>query len=81
MTTSEIKKLKIDKTYTDLDLATEDEKSRIYTRLKTLSNEALQQIEDKQYAEGFMKCHPDVKTIRCYGIAFCRRWVEIAVKG
>ena len=81
ITLSEIKKLKIDKTYTDLDLATEDEKSRIYTRLKTLSNEALQQIEDKQYAEGFMKCHPDVKTIRCYGIAFCRRWVEIAVKG
>ena len=41
----------------------------------------MQQIEDQQYVEGFMQRHPDVKTVRCYGIAFCRRWVEIAMKG
>ena len=78
---SELKKLNIEKEYQELDAATDDEKSRIFTRLAALKDEALQQIEDQQYVEGFMQRHPDVKTVRCYGIAFCRRWVEIAMKG
>ena len=78
---SELKKLGITRAYQDLDVATDDEKSRISTRLAALANEALQQIEDRQYVEGFMQRHPDVKTVRCYGMAFCRRWVEIAMKG
>ena len=39
---SELKKLKIDKVYTDVDSATDDEKMRICTRLKALFCEALQ---------------------------------------
>ena len=39
---SELKKLKIDKVYTDVDSATDDEKLRICTRLKALFCEALQ---------------------------------------
>ena len=78
---SELKKINITREYTDLDNATDDEKSRICTQLAALKDEALQQIEDQQYVEGFMRRHPDVKTVRCYGVAFCRRWVEIAMKG
>ena len=78
---SELKKLGIDRAYQDLDSATDEEKSRIRTRLLALKDIALQQIEDCQYVEGFIKRHPDVKTVRCYGIAFCRRWVEVAMKG
>ena len=78
---SDLKKLGITREYKDLDAATDDEKSRICTRLVALKDEALQQIEDRQYVEGFMQRHPDVKTVRRYGIAFCRRWVEIAMKG
>ena len=78
---SELKKINITREYTDLDNATDDEKSRICTQLAVLKDEALQQIEDQQYVEGFMRRHPDVKTVRCYGVAFCRRWVEIAMKG
>ena len=78
---SELKKLGITRAYKDVEAATDDEKSRICTRLGALANEALQQIDDRKYAEGFMKRHPDVKTVRCYGIAFCRRWVDIAMKG
>ena len=81
ITPSELQKLGITREYTNLDAATEDEKSRIDARLDVLKNEALKQIEDRQYAEGFIQRHPDVKNIRCYGIAFCRRWVEIAMKG
>ena len=81
VTESELKKLNIEKTYQELDAATDDEKSRISTRLAALADEALQQIEDRQYVEGFMQRHPDVKNVRCYGIAFCRHWVEIAMKG
>ena len=77
---SELKKLDITREYKDLDLATDDEKSRIEARLNVLKDEALKQIEDRQYAEGFIQRHPDVKTVRCYGVAFCRRWVEIAMK-
>ena len=78
---SELKKINITREYTDLDNATDDEKSRICTQLAVLKNEALKQIEDQQYVEGFMRRHPDIKTIRCYGVAFCRRWVEIAMRG
>ena len=78
---SELKKLNIERKYNDLDNATDDEKSRIDAQLNTLKNEALKQIEDRQYGEGFIQRHPDVKTVRCYGVAFCRRWVEIAMKG
>ena len=81
VTESELKKINITREYKDLDAASEEEKSRICTRLAALKDEALQQIEDQQYVEGFMQRHPDVKTVRCYGIAFCRRWVEIAMKG
>ena len=81
ITPSELQKLGITREYTNLDAATEDEKSSIDARLDVLKNEALKQIEDRQYAEGFIQRHPDVKNIRCYGIAFCRRWVEIAMKG
>ncbi|MBR4984616.1 MAG: AAA family ATPase [Proteobacteria bacterium] len=81
VTESELKKINITRAYQDLDAATDDEKSRISTRLAALADEALQQIKDRQYVEGFMQRHPDVKTVRCYGIAFCRRWVEIAMKG
>ena len=80
VTASELKKLDIAREYKDLDAATDDEKSCIYKRLALLKDEALQQIEDKQYINGFIQRHPDVKTVRCYGIAFCRRWVEIAMK-
>ncbi len=80
ITPSDLKKLGITREYIDLDAATDDEKARIDARLAVLKNEALKQIEDRQYAEGFIQRHPDVKTIRCYGIAFCRRWVEIAMK-
>ena len=66
--------------YKELDDATDDEKSRIRTRLAALKDIALHQIEEKQYADGFIQRHPEVKTIRCYGVAFCRRWVEIAMK-
>ena len=78
---SDLKKLGITREYKDLDAATDDEKSRIGARLAVLRDEALKQIADRQYVEGFMKRHPDVKNVRCYGIAFCRRWVEVAVKG
>ena len=78
---SELKKINITREYTDLDNATDDEKSRICTQLAALKDEALQQIEDQQYVEGFMRRHPDVKTVRCYGVAFCRRWVELAMRG
>ncbi len=78
---SDLKKLSITREYKDLDAATDDEKSCICARLAVLKDEALQQIEDQQYVEGFMQRHPDVKTVRCYGLAFCRRWVEIAMKG
>ena len=78
---SELKKLGITREYKELDAASEDEKSRICARLAALKDIALQQIEEKQYAEGFVKRHPEVKTIRCYGVAFCRRWVEIAMNG
>ena len=78
---SELKKLGITRAYKELDDATDDEKSRIHTRLLALKDIALQQIEDRQYVEGFIKRHPDVKTVRCYGIAFCRRWMEVAMKG
>ena len=77
---SELKKIGITRAYQDLDSATDDEKSRICARLAALKDEALQQIDDRQYVEGFMQRHPDVKTVRCYGLAFCRRWVEIAMK-
>ena len=80
ITPSDLKKLGITREYIDLDAATDDEKSRIDARLAVLKNEALKQIEDRQYAEGFIQRHPDVKTVRCYGVAFCRRWVEIAMK-
>ena len=78
---SDLKKLNITCEYKNLDSATDDEKSCVYNRLALLKNEALQQIGDKQYVEGFIQRHPDVKTVRCYGVAFCRRWVEIAMKG
>ena len=81
VTESDLKKLDITRAYKDLDSATDEERSRIDTRLLALKDEALQQIEDRQYVEGFIKRHPDVKTVRCYGIAFCRRWVEVAMKG
>ncbi|MBQ9396642.1 MAG: AAA family ATPase [Proteobacteria bacterium] len=81
VTESELKKLNITREYQELDAATDDEKSRICARLAALADEALQQIDDKQYIEGFIKRHPDVKTVRCYGVAFCRRWVEVAMKG
>ena len=77
----ELKKLGIEREYNDLDAATDEEKSRIRAQLLALKDVALQQIDDQQYAVGFMKRHPDVKTIRCYGIAFCRRWFEVAMKG
>ncbi len=77
----ELTKLGITREYKDLDAASEDEKSRIRARLDALKDIALQQIEEKQYADGFIQRHPEVKTIRCYGVAFCRRWVEIAMKG
>ena len=77
----ELTKLGITREYKDLDAASEDEKSRICTRLAALKDIALHQIEEKQYADGFIQRHPEVKTIRCYGVAFCRRWVEIAMKG
>ena len=77
----ELTKLGITREYKELDNATDDEKSRIRTRLAALKDIALQQIEEKQYADGFVKRHSEVKTIRCYGVAFCRRWVEIAMKG
>lgn len=77
---SELKKLGITREYKELDDATDDEKSRIRTRLAALKDIALHQIEEKQYADGFIQRHPEVKTIRCYGVAFCRRWVEIAMK-
>ena len=76
----ELTKLGITREYKDLDAASDDEKSRIRTRLAALKDIALQQIEEKQYADGFVKRHSEVKTIRCYGVAFCRRWVEIAMK-
>ena len=78
---SELKKLGITRAYKELDEATDEERSRIDTRLLALKDEALQQIADRQYVDGFIKRHPDVKTVRCYGIAFCRRWVEVAMKG
>ena len=78
---SELKKLGITREYKDLDAASEDEKSRICAQLAALKDVALQQIEERQYADGFIQRHPEVKTIRCYGVAFCRRWVEIAMKG
>ena len=77
----ELKKLGIEREYNDLDAATDEEKSRIRAQLLALKDVALEQIDDRQYAEGFMKRHPDVKTIRRYGIAFCRRWFEVAMKG
>ena len=77
----DLTKLGIAREYKELDNASEDEKSRIRARLDALKDIALQQIEDKQYAGGFIQRHPEVKTIRCYGVAFCRRWVEIAMKG
>lgn len=80
ITESELKKFNITREYKELDSATDEEKAQINTRLLALKNEALQQMDDRQYAEGFIKRHPDVKTVRCYGIAFCRRWVEIAMK-
>lgn len=78
---SELKKLGITREYKELDAASEDEISCIRTRLAALKDIALHQIEEKQYADGFIQRHPEVKTIRCYGVAFCRRWVEIAMKG
>ena len=75
----DLTKLGITREYKELDNATDDEISRIRARLAALKDIALQQIEEKQYAEGFVKRHPEVKTIRCYGVAFCRRWVEIAM--
>ena len=80
VTESELKKINITREYKDLDNATDEEKTRINARLLALKEEALQQIDDQQYVTGFIKRHPDVKTVRCYGIAFCRRWVEIAMK-
>ena len=77
----DLTKLSITRDYKDLDAASEDEKSRIRAQLAALKDIALQQIEEKQYAAGFIQRHPEVKTIRCYGVAFCRRWVEIAMKG
>ncbi len=81
ITLSELKKLGIEREYTDLDNATDEEKSRIQTQLLALRDVALQQIDDQHYVDGFIQRHTDVKTIRCYGLAFCRRWVEIAMKG
>ena len=78
---SDLKKLNITREYTNLDAATDDEKTRICAQLAVLAHDALKQIDEQQYAEGFVQRHPDVKTIRCYGVAFCRRWVEIAMKG
>ncbi|MBQ9394973.1 MAG: AAA family ATPase [Proteobacteria bacterium] len=78
---SELKKLGIEREYIDLDNATDEEKSRIHAQLLALRDVALQQIDDQQYIDGFIQRHPDIKTVRCYGIAFCRRWVEIAMKG
>ena len=80
VTPSELKKLGITREYKELDSATNDEKSRICAQLPVLAGEALKQIDEQQYAEGFVRRHPDVKTVRCYGVAFCRRWVEIAMK-
>ncbi len=77
---SDLQKLGIDRDYKDLDEATDEEKSRIHAQLLALKDMALQQIDERQYVEGFRKRHPDVKTIRCYGLAFCRKWVEIAMK-
>ncbi|MBQ9395688.1 MAG: AAA family ATPase [Proteobacteria bacterium] len=78
---SDLKKLHIVREYKELDAATDEEKSRIRAQLLALKDVALQQIDEQHYVEGFMKRHPDVKTVRCYGLAFCRRWVEIAMKG
>ena len=80
ITLSELKKLGIVREYTDLDDATDEEKSRIHAQLLALRDVALQQIDEQHYVEGFIQRHPDVKTVRCYGLAFCRRWVEIAMK-
>ncbi len=81
ITSSELQKLGILREYKDLDTATDNEKSCIDARLNILKDDALKQIEVRQYAEGFIQRHPDVKMLRCYGVAFCRRWVEIAMKG
>ena len=81
ISSSELKKLGIKREYKELDSATDEEKSRIGAQLFVLKDLALKQIDEKQYVEGFIQRHPDVKTVRCYGIAFCRRWVEIATKG
>ena len=81
ITVSDLKKLGIERDYTELDSATAEEKSRICTQLLALKDVALQQIDEQHYVEGFIQRHPDVKTIRCYGIAFCRRWGEIAMEG
>ena len=80
VTPSELKKLGITREYKELDSATNDEKSRICAQLPVFAGEALKQIDEQQYTEGFVQRHPDVKTVRCYGVAFCRRWVEIAMK-
>ncbi|MBR4986271.1 MAG: AAA family ATPase [Proteobacteria bacterium] len=80
VTVSGLNKLGITREYKELDAASDDEKSRIHARLAVLAGEALQQIEDQEYAEGFMQRYPDVKSVRRYGVAFCRRWVEIAMK-
>ncbi|MBQ9816863.1 MAG: AAA family ATPase [Proteobacteria bacterium] len=80
ISSSELKKLGIKREYKELDSATDEEKSRIGAQLFVLKDLALKQIDEKQYVDGFIRRHPDVKTVRCYGIAFCRRWVEIATK-
>ena len=75
----DLTKLGITREYKELEAATNDEESRIRTWLAVLRDLALKQIEEKQYATGFIQRHPEVKTIRCYCVAFCRRWVEIAM--
>ena len=60
--------------------ATDEEKSRIRAPLLALKNVVLQQLDGRQHAVGFMKRYPGVKTIRYYGIAFCRSGFEVAMK-
>ncbi len=54
ITSSELQKLGILREYKDLDTATDNEKSWIDARLNILKDDALKQIEVRQYAEGFI---------------------------
>ena len=65
ITSSELQKLGILREYKDLDTATDNEKSCIDARSNILKDDALKQFEVRQYAEGFVQRHPDVKMLRC----------------